>query len=125
MATTRKPFAFTREQMLRLKKLFDKDGDLVAVLWHARHDDGLVEIRWSSAKGGRAVGVYDGRIGVGGVEDDGEHDLPWYTLCLLPGDEHGGLVHHQTRKLAQDWASHPGDAYCDGCRDGVPWKGRP
>jgi len=122
MATTRKPFAFKLEDRPRLLKLADKDPELAYLLWNARKDDGLVDIRWSSANGGRAMGVYDGRIGVGGVEDDGEHDLPWYTLCLLPGDEHGGIVHHRTRADAEAWASHPDESQCGGCRDKVPWR---
>lgn len=110
------PFAFTIAETHRLKEALDKGPEFAALIWDARKDDGLVALRWSLREQ-RLVGVYDGREGSGGVEDD----LRWYTLCLLPGEKHGGLVYHRTRKTAEDWASHPQD-YCEGCRDGMPWR---
>jgi hypothetical protein len=43
-------------------------------------------------------------------------DGPWMTLC----EDHAGCVHHDTRKLAEGWLSHPED-WCPGCKgeDGV------
>jgi hypothetical protein len=115
------PFAFTIAETHRLKEALDKEPEFAALIWDARKDDGLVALRWSLREH-RLVGVYNGRLGSGGVEDDGEHDLPWYTLCLLPGDEHGGIVHHRTRADAEAWASHPDESQCGGCRDKVPWR---
>jgi hypothetical protein len=37
-------------------------------------------------------------------------DGPWMTVC----DFHGGCVHHKTRKLAEEWLSHPED-WCEEC----------
>lgn len=36
----------------------------------------------------------------------------WVTIC----DAHGGCVCHETRKLAEQWLSHPKD-WCPGCQE--------
>ena len=38
---------------------------------------------------------------------------PWETIC----EEHGGVCSHQTRRLAEDWLSHP-DEWCEDCMHG-------
>jgi len=36
----------------------------------------------------------------------------WVTLC----EDHGGLVEHDTRRLAEGWLSHPED-WCPTCQE--------
>ena len=122
MATPRKPFTFKLEDRPRLLRLADKDPEMAYIVWESRKAPGLVSLHWNQ-KDGRVVGVFDGREAVGGVEDDGKHDLPWYTLCLIPDNEHGGIVHHRTRAIAEKWAVEP-KSWCDGCRDGVTWRAK-
>jgi len=38
-------------------------------------------------------------------------DGPWQTVC----EDHGGCVHHQSRRLALQWLSHPED-WCPDCQ---------
>ena len=47
-----------------------------------------------------------------GVE--AEVDEGWMTLCV----DHGGVVGHSTRKLAEQWLSHP-DEWCPTCQEQV------
>ena len=42
-------------------------------------------------------------------------DGPWMTVC----ETHGGCVHHETRKLAEQWLSHPEDS-CPTCQEHKP-----
>ena len=37
----------------------------------------------------------------------------WMTICFAPG--HGGCVGHPTRKLAENWLSHPKE-WCPECQ---------
>lgn len=46
--------------------------------------------------------------------DKDHSDGPYATVC----EDHGGIVHHPTRKLAEQWLSHPED-WCPTCQ-GVP-----
>lgn len=47
------------------------------------------------------------------IEDMGKSHLDgrYMTVC----EDHGGCVHHATRKLAEEWLSHPED-WCPTCR---------
>ena len=45
---------------------------------------------------------------VGQFPDDGK----WVTIC----EDHGGIVHHNTKKLAIDWLPHP-DEWCPTCQE--------
>lgn len=38
----------------------------------------------------------------------------WVTIC----DDHGGCVTHESRRLAEQWLSHPQD-WCPGCQEAV------
>jgi hypothetical protein len=43
----------------------------------------------------------------------GYSDGRWMTVC----ETHGGCVCHSTRKLAEQWLSHPED-WCPTCQEG-------
>jgi hypothetical protein len=45
----------------------------------------------------------------GMLPDDGA----WCTTC----EEHGSIMHYETRTLAEQWAASP-SGWCEGCRDG-------
>jgi hypothetical protein len=38
---------------------------------------------------------------------------PWETIC----ETHGGVCSHETRRIAEDWLSHP-DEWCEDCMYG-------
>ena len=44
----------------------------------------------------------------GMLPDDG----PWVTVC----EDHNGIVHHPTRRLATDWMTDP-VGWCPGCQE--------
>lgn len=39
-----------------------------------------------------------------------DEEFDWYTVC----EDHGELVGHETRRIAEAWLSHP-DEWCETC----------
>lgn len=72
---------------------------------------------WSSRarSTGTVVTVY--RADEAGMEDDPE--TPWATVC----EDHGSIVCHKTRRLAESWLAAP-EGFCDDCRDALAAKAR-
>ena len=71
---------------------------------------GLVAFRKARSTGTH-VGLYQAQEA--GIERDPEY--PWATVC----EEHGGLMLHPTRTLAEGWLSHPED-WCPVCMGQEP-----
>lgn len=68
---------------------------------------GMVSYRRARTTGTH-VGVY--RAAEAGIEDD--PTIPWATVC----EEHAGVICHETRKLATEWAPHP-EEWCRKCQE--------
>lgn len=41
---------------------------------------------------------------------ESDPSIPWETVC----EDHGGIVCHPTRRIAEGWLSHPED-WCPSC----------
>lgn len=52
--------------------------------------------------------LIDNRQGILDADTDG---IEWFTVCV----DHGGCVGHPTRRLAEEWLSHPED-WCPACQ---------
>ena len=61
----------------------------------------------------RSTGTTVGLVDCGKDHPDG----PWTIVC----EDHRGCMHHQTRKLAEGWLSHPED-WCPDCMEAAKAK---
>lgn len=68
---------------------------------------GCVRLSYAK-KSGLLVGLY--KAAEAGIENDPE--TPWATVC----EEHGGVVCHATRKIAEAWMATP-ETWCPTCQE--------